>query len=64
MFSPPNKGFSINSFFKDKHTQRNKKGHHYIVPTLGPPRPVRNTQAMPRFGALTFVRFLTSKFGG
>ncbi len=28
---------------------------------LGPARPVRNTQAVPRIGALTFLRFLTSK---
>ena len=31
------------------------------MPSQGPPEPVRNTQAVPRFGALTFVRFLTSK---
>ena len=28
---------------------------------LGPARPVRNTQAVPRFGALIFLHFLTSK---
>jgi hypothetical protein len=35
---------------------RNKKGHRYIVPTQGQARPKRDTQAVPRTGALTLVR--------
>jgi hypothetical protein len=42
---------------------RNKKGHRYIVPIRGSPEPTKNTQAAPRTGALTFMRFLVFKTG-
>lgn len=42
-------------------SRRNKKGHRYIVPVQGSPEPVKNTQAVPHFGALTSLRFFTSK---
>jgi len=44
--------------------QRIEKGHRYIVPLSGPARPVSNTQAMPRIGAPTFLRLLTTKLAG
>jgi len=42
--------FPIAERFGVNEEVRNKKGHHYIVPSQGSPEPMEDTQAVPQTG--------------